>query len=278
MADSLRTDAARAIDHASQVDRDAKIEQLLLAGLDHYFSERYEQAIDVWTRTLFFDRSHARARAYIDRARSALAERQRRSEELLQKGVAALDRGDGDEARRLLQAAVESGAHAHDVHPLLDRLSRQAATSPVAADDPLRTAARQSVSLQEGIDAPDSARVAQAPRNVSAWLIALVLAAVVAAAYAMAMRNGVDLRTAWGAPDTPVAAATAPAARETALPVPRRGEMALGRARALAASGRLYEALAALEMVRSTDPERPEADRQRADIQRQLVGLAGRQP
>jgi tetratricopeptide (TPR) repeat protein len=278
MADSLRTDAARAIDHASQADRDAKIEQLLLAGLDHYFSERYEQAIDVWTRTLFFDRSHARARAYIDRARSALAERQRRSEELLQKGAAALDRGDGDEARRLLQAAVESGAHAHDVHPLLDRLSRQITSSPVAADDPLRTVARLPASLQEGIETSDSTRGATAPRNLSAWLMTLVLAAVLTAVYATAMQNGIDLRSVWGPRDAPVAATTAPAARETTLPVPRRGEMALGRARALAVSGRLYEALAALEVVRATDPEKPEADRVRADIQRQLVGLAGRQP
>ena len=46
-------------------------------------------AINVWTRALFFDRSHARARAYIDRARSALAERQREAEELLQGGAAA---------------------------------------------------------------------------------------------------------------------------------------------------------------------------------------------
>src|SRR5262245_33634995 len=127
MADSLRTDGARAIDSASHDDRDAKIEQLLLAGLDHYFSGRYEQAIDVWTRTLFFDRSHARARAYIDRARSALAERQRQAEELLQRGAAALEDGRDDEARRLLDAAVESGAHAHDVHPLLERLNREIA-------------------------------------------------------------------------------------------------------------------------------------------------------
>ena len=30
-----------------------------------------ERAIDVWTRVLFLDRSHTRARAYIDRARAA---------------------------------------------------------------------------------------------------------------------------------------------------------------------------------------------------------------
>src|SRR6185369_17179950 len=48
-----------------------------------------------------------RARAYIDRARSALAERQRESEELLQNGVAAFQRGESDEARRLIQAAID---------------------------------------------------------------------------------------------------------------------------------------------------------------------------
>src|SRR5580765_5816166 len=98
MSDSLRHGDSRTIDGASDAERDAKIEELLLAGLDHYFLARYEQAINVWTRALFFDRSHARARAYIERARSALAERARQCEELLQSGVAALDRGHGPEA------------------------------------------------------------------------------------------------------------------------------------------------------------------------------------
>ena len=279
MSDPLRADGSRThADVASELDRDTKIEQLLLVGLDHYFAGRYELAINVWTRALFLDRSHARARAYIDRARSALAERQRRSEELLQKCIAALDRGDGDEARRLLQAAVESGAHAHDVHPLLERLSRQTTTSRVAAGDPLRPAARLSAA-QERNDIPDPPRGPKAPRKSSAWLVTVGLAAVLAVAYTIAIGNGVDLPTApWGAREAPVAAATAPAARETVLPVPRRGEMALGRARALAASGRLHEALATLEVVRSTDPEKAEADRVRADLQRQLLGMAGRQP
>src|SRR5439155_1608849 len=95
MSDPLRTDGSRALDAAPDADRDAKIEQLLLAGLDHYFAGQYDQAINVWTRALFLDRSHARARAYLERARSALAERQRQSEELLQTGVAAVHRGDG---------------------------------------------------------------------------------------------------------------------------------------------------------------------------------------
>ena len=67
MSDPLRTDPARALDGAPEPDRDAKIEQLLLVGLDHYFAAEYEQAINVWTRALFLDRSHA-ARARLHRA------------------------------------------------------------------------------------------------------------------------------------------------------------------------------------------------------------------
>src|SRR5216110_1714501 len=110
MSEAHRTDSAHAREAAPGPDRDAKIEQLLLVGLDHYFAGRYEHAINVWTRALFLDRSHPRARAYIERARSALAEGQRESEELLQNGVVAFHRGDCAEARRLLQAAIERGA------------------------------------------------------------------------------------------------------------------------------------------------------------------------
>ena len=67
-ADPLHTGATDPAAAESTADRDAKIEQLLLAGLDHYFAKQYDQAINVWTRALFFDRSHPRARAYIERA------------------------------------------------------------------------------------------------------------------------------------------------------------------------------------------------------------------
>jgi hypothetical protein len=57
------------------------------------------------------------------------------------------------------------------------------------------------------------------------------------------------------------------------LPLPRRSESALARARALVSGGKLRDALPLLETVRSTDPERADADRLRADIQRQLIAL-----
>ena len=77
---------ARAADALSGVERDARVEQLLLAGARLVFPGAYESAIHVWTRVLFLDRGHDRARAYIERARGAQAERQRESEELLHRG------------------------------------------------------------------------------------------------------------------------------------------------------------------------------------------------
>jgi hypothetical protein len=280
MSDPLRTDGSRAhADAASESDRDAKIEQLLLVGLDHYFAARYELAINVWTRALFLDRSHARARAYIDRARSALAERQRESEELLQNGVAAFHRGEHDEARSLLQAAIDGGAPAEEALSVLDRLNRLEATAPPAAFP------RSDRSHRE--------RAPRAPRETTSRSVTgtLGVAAVVVLATAIAAVGGVAvwkdmidwrsliaLAMVAARSEPPPAAAPAPVARDASLLLPRRGETALIRARALTASGHLRDALSALESVRPTDPQQPDAVRLRADIQRQLLALIPASP
>ena len=66
MTDPLRTDHLPEAGEVPERERDARVEDLLLAGLDHYFAGQHELAISVWTRVLFLDRGHARARAYID--------------------------------------------------------------------------------------------------------------------------------------------------------------------------------------------------------------------
>ena len=124
MNDAVRSDRPTPSSELTEHDRDARVEDLLLAGLDHYFVGQYELAINVWTRVLFIDRGHARARAYIERARGALAERQREAEELLHSGAAAFNRGDVDAARELLTTAVERGAGNEEALALLDRLDR----------------------------------------------------------------------------------------------------------------------------------------------------------
>jgi hypothetical protein len=74
------------------------------------------------------------------------------------------------------------------------------------------------------------------------------------------------------APPT-VTASLAPVAREAVLAIPTRGEMALARARRLAAGGELHDALSALDLVRATDSQKTDADQLRAEIQRQLLRL-----
>jgi hypothetical protein len=265
MSDPLRTDTSRALAGASDADRDAKIEQLLLVGLDHYFGAQYEHAINVWTRALFLDRSHPRARAYIERARSALAERQRQSEELLQSGVAAFERGESVEARRLLRAAMDGGAPVDEALVVLERLNRLEQGRADMSTGGLRADAQRS--------APPASAALSRPAS---WLLgttvigAVVLAAVLGAA-------------SWGRPDwrswlsmasAPSPVAPAPLSGNTTLPLPRRGDTILAHATSLAMGGRLSDALAALDTIRPTDPARSAADRLRADIQRQLLSLS----
>ena len=265
MSDPLRTDPSRALEAAQDAGRDAKIEQLLLVGLDHYFTAQYEQAINVWTRALFLDRNHARARAYLDRARSALAERQRESEELLQNGLAAFRRGEGNEARRLLQAAMTHGAPPDEALAVLDRLNRL--EQGTAAQRPVSTAREGRLPLLPR--APDPA-----PSRPSGFVLGLALIALCAAGGVfVATRPSIDWRSVLAidpaqAPSVPVAATA-----DAHLPIPLSGETALARARALNASGHLRDALAELDRVRPTDAQRADADRLRGDIQRQLIGL-----
>jgi tetratricopeptide (TPR) repeat protein len=257
MSDPLRTDISSTRDSVSLADRDTKIEALLLAGLEHYFGARYEQAINIWTRVLFLDRHHARAHAYIGRARLAQAECQRESEELLQQGGAALGNGDGIEARRLLEMALAQGAPSDQALALLDRLTRIEQGS-ASADASLTPATR----VSHLSPVPISARMG--------WgaIGALTLIVVGASAFAAgAFRS--EWRTALSRSPVPVTVHV----NDAEPPLPRRGELALARARGLVAAGRLREGLVALDAVWPTDPEKLEADQLRAQVQRQLIDL-----
>ena len=263
MSDPLRTDGSRASGAEPGADRDAKIEQLLLAGLDHYFAAQYDHAISAWTRVLFLDRSHARARAYIDRARTALAERQRQSEELLQNGVDAFRRGDGGEARRLVQAAMDGGAPADEALAVLARLNRLD-VSPIA-EAPLKLHPARAQAVRRAV----GSRLATPGFPI---VLTVVLALAATGAYSTAVWGPLDWRTTLSLPRTPGRTAAA-APRDSRLPVPRRGEAAMTRARARAADGHLRDALTILESVKATDPQKAEADRFRGEIQLQLLAL-----
>lgn len=265
MADPHREQAVLAGD-AEGVTRDARIEELLLAGLDHYFANRHAEAIHVWTRVLFLDRSHARARAYIERARSAIAERQRESDELLQRGMAAFQEGRSEVARRLLTRAAErAGSQQEEALAVLGRIERLEAGRAGETPAPERHRVR---ARAEG-DEPGAERPLF-------WLALVVVFAVLATiSVLVAARSGrapawlsllpTQDRSAAGPPPMP-------------LPTPQPGEVALVRARALFARGRLAEALQALDEVPRGDRESAAADALRGTIQQMLLDAAGARP
>lgn len=250
------------------VTHDARIEELLLAGLDHYFANRHAEAINVWTRVLFLDRSHPRARAYIERARGAIAERQRESDELLQRGVEAFQAGRAELARRLLTRAVDRGASQQEealaVLARLDRLEAASVAEPAGRDT--RTRRRRPVTDER-----------PHPDRTMLWLSAVICIAALASIGMLVMTGG-SSTPSWMRLlplDAQEPAAMPP---PQALPVIQPGEVALVRARSLYTRGRLYDALRALEAVPRGDQVAEEADALRAEIQRMLLDAAGARP
>lgn len=261
MADPLPTDPLHVPGPSDEVDREARIEQLLLSGLDHYFAGEYERATGVWTRVIFLDRHHDRARAYIERARSALAERHREAEELYHRGIAAYNGGDVSQARELLSRAAEQGSDT--AHVFLDRLHRVSSGLAVLDVPAERTFPRVSV----GSSAAPAARLRR-----GRVAIAIGVCVVAAALFVATLPVG-----DWWAEFQGVA--PAPSARRgpppDPLPVVRASESALVRARDLYAAGHLHDALRTLERIDIADPLRTDADLLRSDIQRDLLAAAG---
>jgi tetratricopeptide (TPR) repeat protein len=236
-------------------DRDSRAEALLVEGLDRYFAGQYEDAIHVWTRVLFLDRSHARARAYIDRARTALAERQRAAEEMLHATDDLLAQGQTDRARDLLsraEAARGDEQHAAALRSRLERMERAFGA---------RTVARSMPAIADAVPI----------RSWGGWSTSRVIAsvAITAGALVIAVTLGLVVRN-WivsSARAQPVP----PAARTSPLPVLSSSEAALVRARTLYTRGRLAEALQVLDRVDPKSTGKTEADQLRVEIQQILL-------
>ncbi len=264
MSEQQRPERVRAAGDVPERDRDGRVEELLLTGLDHYFGGRYDLAINVWTRVLFLDRGHARARAYIERARGAIAERQREGDELVHSGAAAFDRGDVDGARQLLSSALERGVASEEALALLTRLERLEAVSAQPG------AASPRVNGLFDARLPLDARPANG-RSRILWVAAGVAAGLLVAAVAgVVLWIRGDAWLAW----TPAPIAAPSTVAVEPVPVPAASDVWMVRGRDFYAKGRLHEALGALEAIRPGDPLRGQADACRAAIQRQLLAAA----
>jgi hypothetical protein len=259
MTEPLRDSARTPLPPSDDADRATRIEELLVSGLDRYFAAEYEQAINIWTRVVFLERDHDRARAYIERARSAIAERQRESEELLHRGVDAYKSGDVANARDLLTRAVDQGAPSDEALVLLDHLDR---FEGVGFDAPLYhspSPRRPSVVTA----------ISPTARQPLRWLIVGIIVVAVAAGVVL----GGAPALSWMI-DPP---STVPQAAQTAaepLPIVRTADTLLDRARGLYAGGHLYDAMRLLDRIDIADSTRADADHLRADIQRDLLAGA----
>jgi tetratricopeptide (TPR) repeat protein len=248
----------------SERDREARLEELLLSGLDHYFAGQHELAINVWTRALFIDRGHARARAYIERARGAIAERQREAEELIHTGAAAFQRGEPETARRLLRSAVERGAATDEALTLLERLDRlETASGPQDTRLPRPEAPRL-----PAIES-DSGR---SDRSWLGWIAAGVVLGLAVAAVAIGIlwTRGQQ----WLPLNSNSTAGSGPRVREEPLPIPSASDVSIARAQAQFNRGHLFEALLALDAIGPGDPLSAEADQLKATIQLKLLEAA----
>jgi hypothetical protein len=248
-------------------DDEARIEHLLVTGLDHYFAGEFEQAINLWTRVLFLDRTHDRARAYIERARSAQAEQQRISEALVHQGLEAFDKGEVDRARALLSDALDQGA-SHDVAlGVLGRIDRLDAVK--RSSNPVTPAVRRrAFERPPRVDETNQRRSA-----IVGWLVTAAAVVLIAAvAFALVAPNSMaEWFPAQATTGTPAIIVTPP----SPLPVPSPTETYVAQARALFSGGKLRDALHALDRVPVGDALRPDAEHLRADIQRELLAVAG---
>jgi hypothetical protein len=221
----------------------ARIDQLLMAGLDEYFAGRHDRAVQVWSRVFFLDRTNARARAYIERARGAFAERQRVAEAALATSTPDLDvdgpRGPRDEGRVI-----------SDLRPMGDADGLLVVSGALAA----RLSAPEPAPAVVPALSPASrrARIAHTLLVAAAGLLLFVAGYTVAARDRLAeWVNGVAARPA------------APPATE-----PRASEIALRDARQALAARRVDDARRALARIPAADPLRRQADAILADLQR----------
>jgi hypothetical protein len=166
-----------------------------------------------------------------------------------------------------LQAAIDSGAPLEDAFPILERLNSMDAVLPAPQ--------ARSQSDRPAPVASQTAGASSRGRGL-AWSVVTLIALAGIGAYAAIASSG-DWRMLLGLQSVQ-SATLAPAARDVVLALPQRGEMALTRARTLAAGGALHDALSALDGVRATDPQKPDADRLRADLQRELLRLGAEHP
>lgn len=223
----------------------------LTSGRDLLEAGRPREAADAFSRLLLHQPDDVEARAGLAAARAALAEVQRLVEARLEEARSALEAGNPDQARALVEEALAQGADSDRAQALLDRIDPR--TGRIASPAPFP--------ISSSIEAPDPL-----PRQAG-WARGAFVAGWVVVFGSLAAGVGAS----W---DRLVDSLVRPPARaSTSAESP--GQRTLYQARRLLAEGEPGSALQALRGVAPEDPAFAEAERLRVLAE---AALRGREP
>jgi tetratricopeptide (TPR) repeat protein len=135
-------------------DASSKSSELFEQGEELFSRGLYHQAIHVWTRILFLDRGNAEARVRIDKAKEAVAERQRQIDAEVAEARLLFDFGDIENARERVRSVLAFDGRHSEASALaaaieaLDRRSepvKETPPEPEAVPVPEKTAPSKGV-------------------------------------------------------------------------------------------------------------------------------------
>jgi len=241
--------------------------ELLRQGDNLYSRGLYHQAIHVWTRILFLDRGNAEARVRIEKAKEAVAERERRLDAEIAEARGLFDGGEIEGARERVRSVLAADAGHGDAVQLaasIEAVDRRNEPPREAAAE-LEPLPQQKTFPPQGMDLPPAPtqgvviRVPKSPRpssgraespatsrvQMAAFLLGVLLLFAVSAFY---LRENWDAIVSDGAYGNP---ALAPAALPDRLAanVPDLSQLRYYSGERLFAQGRYREALAELRRV-----------------------------
>jgi len=145
-----------------------KTEELFRQGEDLYSLGMYQQAIHVWTRILFLERGDARAKTAIERAKRAVAERQRELDVELTAAAEALDGGDIEGAAGRVRQVLSIDPRHPEGHQLAETIASRKRRDETARTTGLSHAAQKvqkSPRVPEAVDVLDPSETLRSPRR-----------------------------------------------------------------------------------------------------------------
>lgn len=116
-------DAGGEVSERSPSRSSLKTEELYLHGDELFGKGLFQRAVHVWTRILFMDRGNPKARKAIDRAKKALAERQRLLDAEVATAGRLFEEGDLEGAGSLIRAVLAADPRHIEGHHVAERIA-----------------------------------------------------------------------------------------------------------------------------------------------------------